>query len=136
MAFSIVGCFAYYPAPSECLEEVTYARTDVLSGVTSKDYERSLRWIPVLETWSRRLEVGYAIRNFELRPYQQMQTHILRKKLENLEHAIEHASEFQEAAEAGDQDAQEHFEEELEEIDELRVGINNVTPRLRKAFSE
>lgn len=136
VAFSIVGCFAYYPAPSECLEQMKYARTDVFSGVTSKDHERSLRWIPVLESWSRRMEVGYAIRNFELRPYQQMQTRILRKKLENLEHAIEHASEFKEAAEEGDAGAQEHYEEELAEIEELRVGIMHGTPRLRKAFGD
>ena len=134
VALSIVGCFAYYPDPRECLEEMKYARTDVLSGVTSKDFPRALRWIPVLDGWSRRLEVGYAIRNFQLRPYQQMQTHILRKKLENLEHAIEHASEFKEAAEAGDTEAQEHFAEEMAEIEELRIGVNEVTPRLRRAF--
>lgn len=135
VALSIVGCYAYYPKPSEVLEEMRLARIEVLSGATSKDYDRSLRWIPVLDAWSRRLEVGYAIRNFELRPYQQMQTYIMRKKLELLEHAIEHASEFAEAADAGDSRAQVQLEEELSEIDKLRAELGYNSPRLRIAFT-
>ena len=133
VAFSIVGCFAFYPAPSECLEEMRLARVEVLSGATSKDYDRTLRWIPILEGWSRKLEVGYAIRKFELRPYQQMQTFLLRKKLELLEHAIEHASEFAEAAES-DADAAAHLAEEIAEMDELRLEIGDNARRLATAF--
>ncbi|HBE67221.1 MAG TPA: hypothetical protein DDW52_03640, partial [Planctomycetaceae bacterium] len=136
VAFSIVGCFAYYPAPREVFEEMKYARTDVLTGVSSKDYTRALRYVPVLEAWTRRLEVGYAIRNFELRPYQQMQTYLLRKKLEELEHAIEHALEFKVAMEEGDSEAKLHYDEEMAEIEILKQGIVNSTPRLRTAFGE
>lgn len=135
VAFSIVGCYAYYPKPSEVLEEMRLARVEVLSGAMSKDYDRSLRWIPILDAWSRRLEVGYAIRNFELRPYQKMQTYIMRKKLELLEHAIEHASEFADAVDSGDLHARVHLEEELGEIDELRAGLGKNAPRLRNAFN-
>ena len=133
VTFSIVGCYAFYPAPSECIEEMRLARTEVLSGVTSGDYERSLRWIPILEGWSRSLEVGYAIRNFELRPYQQMQTYLLRKKLESLEHAIEHVSEFAEAAKT-DPDAADHLKEEEEEMRELRLEIADNANRLNACF--
>lgn len=136
VAFSIVGCYAYYPSSEEVFEEMKGPRMDVLLGVSTKDYARSLRRIPDLEAWSRRLEVGYAIRNFELRPYQQMQTYILRKKLESLEHAIEHANEFKDAAEAGDSHARLHFEQELEEMNELRTDISNTTQRLRRAFQD
>lgn len=133
VAFSIVGCYAFYPAPSECLEEMRLARVEVLSGTTSSEYETALRWIPILEGWSRKLEVGYAIRNFELRPYQQMQGFLLRKKLELLEHAIEHASEFKETAET-DPEAAEHLAEEIEEMDELRMEILANAGRLGAAF--
>jgi hypothetical protein len=136
VALSIVGCYAYYPAPGEVFEEMKGPRTDVLTGVTSRDFARSNRWIPVLESWTRRLEVGYAIRNFELRPYQQMQTYILRKKLESLEHTIEHALEFKAAADSGDKHAQLHYEEELEEMDALRVTISETLRRMRPAFGE
>lgn len=133
VAFSIVGCFAFYPAPSECLEEMRLARTEVLSGVTVGDYEVALRWIPILEGWSRKLEVGYAIRKFELRPYQQMQTYLLRKKLELLEHAIEHASEFAEMADE-DPHAALHLREEEAEMEELRSELTANAGRLKSAF--
>ena len=63
---------------------------ETLSGATSGNVEESLRWLEVWENWSRMLEVGAAIRKFELRPYQQMQGYLLRKKLELLEHELEH----------------------------------------------
>lgn len=94
VAFSIVGCYAYYPSPKETLEEMRIARTEVLTGASGGDYKAALLWIPVLDEWSRRLEVGAAIRNFELRPYQHTQAHLLREKLELLEHEIEHAMEL------------------------------------------
>ena len=133
VALSIVGCYAFYPAPGECLEEMRLARTEVLSGVTSGDYDRALRWIPILEGWSRQLEVGYAIRRFELRPYQQMQTYLLRKKLELLEHAIEHSKEYAELADT-DRDAAFHLKEEEAEIKELRIEIAANASRLKAAF--
>ena len=83
--------------------------------------------------------MGYAIRHVELRPYQQMQTYLLRKKLELLEHAIEHAAEH--AAEhamdaAGGISPEElaHLEEEREEIEKLRFEIAENAQRLSKAF--
>ncbi|MFN3190280.1 MAG: permease [Aureliella sp.] len=133
VVLSVVGCYAFYPAPDECLEEMRLARTEVLSGIVSKDYERANRWIPILEGWSRKLEVGYAIRRFELRPYQQMQGFLLRKKLELAEHAMEHAAEFSEAAET-DPEAAEHLQEELGELKELREEISANAGRLRRCF--
>lgn len=130
---SIVGCYAFYPAPAECLEEMRLARVELLSGVTSHDYDRSLRWIPILEAWSRKLEVGYAIRNFELRPYQQMQTFLLRKKLESLEHAIEHATEFAEQADT-DPVAAEHLQEEEAEMKQLMTELIANATRVRGSF--
>ncbi len=111
--------------PQGSLEEMRIARTEVLSGASSRDYQHALHWIPILEEWSRKLEVGYAIRSFELRPYQQMQAHLLRKKLELLEHAIEHASEASEAEKKGDSDgASINLAHELAEIDQLRSEIS------------
>ncbi len=133
VALSVVGCYAFYPSPGECLEEMRIARTEVLSGVTSHDYERSLRWIPVLEGWSRKLEVGYAIRRFELRPYQQMQTYLMRKKLEALEHALKHSAEHAKAAEA-DSHADWHLKREERLIAELRMEIVRNAARVSKCF--
>ncbi len=135
VAFSVVACYAYYPSPGEVLEEMRLARTEVLSGAVSRDYKRALLWIPILEEWSRKLEVGYAIRFFELRPYQQMQAHLLRKKLELLEHAIEHASlAIEQANGTTTSKSKIDLDQELREIDQLRAEISANGQRLARAF--
>jgi hypothetical protein len=141
VAFSVVACYAYYPEPDEVLEEMRLARVEVLSGATSNDFERVLHWIPVLDEWSRKLEVGYAMRKYQLRPYQQMQAHLLRQKLELLEHAVEHASEAKAASEDKSENATAdaaHSEllEELEEIKQLTSAIGNTSRRLTAAFQD
>ncbi len=90
IATSIVACFAYYPSPKECLEEIRLARAECLSGANSGQAEHALFWLPVWEDWSRRIEVGTFLRHGEVRPYQRMQGYLIRKKLELLEHELEH----------------------------------------------
>jgi uncharacterized protein len=90
VALSVVACFAYYPSPNECLEEIRMARAECLSGANSGQVDHSLFWLPVWEDWSRRLEVGTFLRTGEIRPYQRMQGYLIRKKLELLEHELEH----------------------------------------------
>jgi len=90
VALSVVACFAYYPSPEECLDEISLARAECLSAANSGQSETALFWLPVWEDWSRRLEVGTFIRTGEVRPYQRMQGYLIRKKLETLEHELEH----------------------------------------------
>lgn len=90
IALSVVACYAYYPSPKECLDEISMARAECLSGANSGQAEHALFWLPVWEDWSRRLEVGTFIRTGEVRPYQRMQGYLIRKKLELLEHELEH----------------------------------------------
>jgi uncharacterized membrane protein YraQ (UPF0718 family) len=90
VALSVVACYAYYPSPSECLEEISMARAECLSAANSGQVDHALFWLPVWEDWSRRLEVGTFIRNGQIRPYQRMQGYLIRKKIENLEHELEH----------------------------------------------
>lgn len=90
VVLSIVGCYAYYPSPKETLEEMRVARAEALGSANEREKSHALEWIGVWDEWSRKLEVGYAIRRFQLRPYQQAQAQLLRKKLELLEHELEH----------------------------------------------
>lgn len=90
VAMSVVACYAYYPSPDECLEEIRLARGECLSAANSGQVDHALFWLPVWEDWSRRLEVGTFIRVGEVRPYQRMQGYLIRKKLELLEHELEH----------------------------------------------
>jgi uncharacterized protein len=108
------------------------ARTEVLSAVSSSDYKHTLHWVPILDEWSRKLEVGFAIRNFQLRPYQQMQAFLLRKKLELLEHAVEHAME---ASNKKTELGETQLQEELLEIKALRGELSKNARRLADAFA-
>lgn len=90
VAISVVACYAYYPSPHECLEEIRLARGECLSAANSGQVDHALFWLPVWEDWSRRLEVGTFIRVGQVRPYQRMQGYLIRKKLEFLEHELEH----------------------------------------------
>ncbi len=130
VALSIVGCFAYYPDPSEVLQEMKLARVEVLSGALTGTYDSALHWIPVLDEWSRRLEVGTAIRKFELRPYQRAQTALLRKKLERLEHELEHAMD---ANKSSEQDASANAAQ-TDEIKAMISSIGRTSQRVSAAF--
>lgn len=90
VAMSVVACFAYYPPPKQCLDEIGVARAECLSAANSGQIEHALYWLPIWEDWSRRLEVGTFLRSGRVRPYQRMQGYLIRKKLETLEHELEH----------------------------------------------
>ncbi len=89
IAFSVVACFAYYPHPSETLEEVAMVRSEVFSAARSGNAEMALHWIELWDDWSRRMEVATFLRTGRVRPYQRVQGYLLRKKLELLEHELE-----------------------------------------------
>lgn len=90
IALSVVGCYAYYPSPQECLEEISTIRSEAYTAALSGNVEQAIHWIEQLEDWSRKLEVGTFLRVGEVRPYQRMQGRLIRKKLELLEHELEH----------------------------------------------
>jgi len=90
IALSVVGCFAYYPPAKVCLDEISVARGEAFSAARSGNVEHALHWIEQIEDWSRKLEVGVFIRTGRLSPYQRMQGKLIRKKLELLEHELEH----------------------------------------------
>jgi uncharacterized protein len=129
IAFSVVGCYAFYYPPSEVLEDMRLTRGEVLSAAMSKDYPTAINSIPQLERLSRILEVGYALRNYELRPYQRTQAQLLRNKLELLEHACQNLIDAKKNA-----DSKIDVQHEMEEIDQLRKEISANAARLVKAF--
>ncbi|MDB5391025.1 MAG: putative permease [Planctomycetaceae bacterium] len=89
VAFSIVGCFAYYPAPGETLDELNLAQTEALTAAMTGQREHALHWIPICEGWNRRLQVGTYLRRGRLSEYHRMKARVLGDKLEELEHMIE-----------------------------------------------
>lgn len=89
IAFSVVGCYAYYPTPSETLDEMNLAKTEALGAALTGHREHALHWIPVCESWNRRLQVGAYLRHWQLSDYHRMKAQVFRDRLEALEHMVE-----------------------------------------------
>jgi len=91
VAISIVGCFAYYPAPDECLEAMTDTRIGALSAALSLDHTETKYWAERYDDWTRKLEVGAYLRHGELSDYHRWKARLLREQLEMLKHEVEDA---------------------------------------------
>ncbi len=116
VVLSIVGCFAYYPAPDECLEAMTDSRVGALSAALSLDHTETKYWAERYDDWTRKLEVGAYLRQWELSDYHRWKARLLREQLEILEHEVE--------------------EGEREEVTKLISKISRSYNRLRHAFAE
>ncbi len=116
VVLSIVGCFAYYPAPDECLEAMTDTRVGALSAALSMDYTETKYWTERYDDWTRKLEVGAYLRHGELSDYHRWKARLVREKLEILEHEVEDG--------------------ERDEVAKLIAIISRSHNRLYRAFAE
>jgi uncharacterized protein len=116
VAFSIVGCFAYYPPPGEVFEELRIVRTEAIHASNLVQQEQALRWIELWQDWTRRLEVGVYLREGKLTETQRAAAARMRDVLEELKHEVE--------------------EEEREEIQQQVRATNLAYQQLRTAFLE
>jgi uncharacterized membrane protein YraQ (UPF0718 family) len=114
VAFSIVGCYAYYPAKQEVFDEMQILRGEVLTAALSGDRKHAEHFIPIWADWTRRLEVGIFIREGGVSPYRRMKAKVLRDRLELLKHAVEE----------GDRD----------EAREYVTRVSDASRRLRQAY--
>ena len=89
VAFSIVGCFAYYPAPKEVFEEMYILRGEVLAAALSGNKKHAEHFIPIWDDWTHRLQVGVFLREGNLTAYRRMKARVFRDRLEFLKHAVE-----------------------------------------------
>lgn len=86
---SVVGCYTWYPAPDEVLEEMRIARSEAFSAAISGDVDHAEYWLPVLDDWARRLQVGVYLRQGDLSRYHRHKAAIFRFRLELLKHELE-----------------------------------------------
>ena len=89
VAFSVVGCYAYYPEPQETLEELSIANTEATVAALSGDRGSAEHWIPICESWSKRLVVGTYLRRFRVSDYHLQKATMYQNRLEELEHLVE-----------------------------------------------
>jgi hypothetical protein len=88
VAFSVVGCFAYYPPAEEVFEEMRIAKGEALGAALSGEREHAEQWIAVMDDWTRKLQVGVYLRSGALSDYHRMKARVLRDKLDLLEHEV------------------------------------------------
>lgn len=86
---SVAGCFAYYPSADEVFEEIRITKTEALSAGLAGDGTHAEYWIDVYQEWTRKLEVGVFLRNWELSEYQSWKARLVREHLEMLKHCVE-----------------------------------------------
>ena len=96
VVLSVVMCYAFYPSPEECIKEIQHIHAETLSAAMSGDEDHAKFWIPRWDQWSRRTEVGAFLRRGHITDYQRMQGFLLRTKLNELEHELEHEHDSEE----------------------------------------
>ena len=116
VVLSVVGCFAYFPAPEECLAAMDDSRIGALSAALAMDHTETKYWAERYDDWSRKLEVGAYLRNGELSEFHRWKTRLLREQLEVLEHEVE--------------------DKEREEVSQLIARISKTHRRMSRAFRE
>jgi uncharacterized membrane protein YraQ (UPF0718 family) len=89
VALSLVGCYAYYPAPREVFEEMRILRGEVMTAALSGNQGHAKHFIPIWDDWTRRLQVGIFLREMSLTPYRRIKAKVFRDRLEFLKHAVE-----------------------------------------------
>ena len=89
IAMSVVGCFIYFPSPDQTLEDMQYVKADALSYALGREVEKAVKSIERYDDLTRRLQVGYYLRTWELSEFQQAKAKLLRGRLEQLKDLLE-----------------------------------------------
>jgi len=112
---SVLGCYIYYPPPSEIFEEMGIINVEVASAASSRNWDTALYWIPIYDDWTRKLQVSMFLRGEQLTPYRRAKANVLRDKLELLEHEVE--------------------DQEVDEARQLGIAVNRAFLRIKAAYS-
>lgn len=88
LAFGVLGCYIYYPAPNEVFEEISGVRALALAGVNSGHKEEAIRGLERWDNLSRKLQVGDFLRTGRMDAAAQEVTEALRGHLEELRDAL------------------------------------------------
>ncbi|MEM7456544.1 MAG: permease [Planctomycetota bacterium] len=89
IAASVVGCYLYYPAPDDLLGDLSAVNTEAVACARTEQWEAADKWIRYADDLSRRLEVGYFLRNGFASEYQTTKAKLYREKLDRLKEAVD-----------------------------------------------
>ena len=89
VAASIVGCYLYYPAPDDLMQDLYTINTECVLSARNKQWEAAEKWIPYADDLSRRLEVGVFLRNGSVGEFQTSRAKNYREKLDKLKEFVD-----------------------------------------------
>ncbi len=89
LAGSVFSCYLFYLPRDEILEEMRLANVELGAAGTSQAWDTLQYWLPIQDSWSRKLEVSLFIRGEAVGPYEKAKMKLLRSKLDLLRHAAE-----------------------------------------------
>jgi len=115
VAFSVLGCYAYYPPRHEAFADMSKLNVTVVSCALSGNTPEAEHYIPVVNDYTRRMQVGVYLREGELSRYQRMKARVYLDKLELLEHELAH-------------------DDNLESINEHAKSVDLAYRRMRRAY--
>ena len=90
IAFSILGCYAYYPPKDDAFADMSKLNVTVVASSISGNRQEAEHFIPVIDDYTRRMQVGVYLREGELSRYRRMKAKVYLDKLELLEHELAH----------------------------------------------
>lgn len=90
LAFSVVGCYAYYPRAREAFKEISIAHAEGIGAAITGDQTTAEKWLPIYEDWVRKLQVGIYLRGGRLSEFHRLKADLMLERLEELEHALAH----------------------------------------------
>ena len=89
VALSVVGCFVYYPAPEETLEDLKIVRAEALAGIEGREPADVAKDIERYDGLIRKLQVGYYLRHGAIDERQRLRCKALLGWLEQLKDVVE-----------------------------------------------
>ncbi|CAK9076040.1 Uncharacterized protein YeaC [Durusdinium trenchii] len=108
VAMSVAGCYVFYPAPEDTLQDLQIVKADALTYASSGDVENAVKSIERYDDLTRKLQVGYYLRNFELSEFQQARARVLRGRLERLKDLLEAEHDFDEVRDSNWEISESH----------------------------
>lgn len=89
VAFSVVGCFIYYPKPEQTLQDLQMVRADALTFAIQQNATEAVPRIEDYMELTRKLQIGYYLRHGRPDEFQSLRAEKLRDWLEKLKDALE-----------------------------------------------
>ena len=89
VGMSVFGSYLYYPSMNEVFESLKDSQTPLAAAGVTKDWDAVEYWLPIVDDWSRRVQVSAYLRRIPQTEEHAQKAHAYREILDLLRHAAE-----------------------------------------------